>query len=283
MPLPPAELQRRILDDWTAAAAGWREWEPHIVAFTWPMTLAMLEALDLRPGQRALDVGCGIGDPALAMARPVGPRGRVLALDPTPEMLATARDRAAALGLDNIDFRRALVEEVDFEPASFDAIAGRWSFIFCVDVAAQLARARAWLRPGGRMAVATWTPQQFSPGFEAINTALNRVASLPPLDATKPGRLRLSDPGQLEAALAAAGLRDVSVFPVQLSIFARDGDEFWRLTSQMGGSLHAVIRGLRPDQREAVRTEVVAAVEKFRAAGGLRIPAQAQLGIGTAG
>jgi hypothetical protein len=77
-----------------------------------------------------------------------------------------------------------------------------------------------------------------------------------------------------------AGFSNVRVAPVQLSIFARDADEFWRMSSEMGGSLQTVVRSLTDAQRASVQRDVAAAVEKFRANGCLRIPAQGQVAIG---
>ncbi|MBI5763909.1 MAG: methyltransferase domain-containing protein [Planctomycetes bacterium] len=281
MPSTPSEIRARILNEWTAAAQGWRAWEPHIIAFTWPMTQAIVTGLQLREGHRVLDVGCGIGDPTIGLALAVGATGRVVATDPTEEMIAAARSRAASFRLSNVDFHVTPIDDADFPDASFDAVAGRWSFIFCVDIASQLARAHRWLKPGGRIAVGTWTPQEHSPGFEAINSALNRVADIPPLSSTKPGRLQLADPGQLESALSRAGFCGVKVAPVPLSILASDGDQFWRMMTEMGGSLHAVVSGLTPEQRRQVREETIAAVEPFRDGSILRIPALAQIGTGT--
>lgn len=280
MPSTPTEIRARILNEWTAAAQGWRTWEPHIIAFTWPMTQAIVTGLQLREGNRVLDVGCGIGDPTIGLAFAVGSTGRVVATDPTEEMIAAATSRAASFQLGNIDFHVTPIEDADFPEATFDAVAGRWSFIFCVDIASQLARAHRWLKPGGRIAIATWTPQEYSPGFEAINSALNRVTDLPPVSSTKPGRLQLADPGQLDAALTRAGFCDVKVAPVPLSVVVADGDQFWRMMTEMGGSLHAVVTGLTTAQREQVRTETIAAVDRFRDGGILRIPALAQIGIG---
>jgi ubiquinone/menaquinone biosynthesis C-methylase UbiE len=271
-------VRQRIIADWTAAAPGWRRWEPHIVAFSWPMTLRIVSALELSPGDRVLDVGCGIGDPAVAVAQSVGPNGRVLAIDPAAEMVETASARARSLRLPNIEFKVAAVEEFETLPASFDAICGRWSFIFCPDVVGVLRRVRHWLKPGGRFAMATWTPQKGSPGFAAVNAALNRQVQLPPLDSTKPCMLQLSDPGQLEGALAAAGFSSIRVEPVPLAFVVRDGREYWEMTYQMGSSLRSVYDGLTTAQRESVAAEVASAVEQFRIGDVLRIPALAQIG-----
>ena len=271
-------LRQRIINDWSAAASGWRRWEPHIVAFSWPMTLRLVDALVLAPGDRVLDVGCGIGDPAIAIAQKVGPTGRVIAIDPVAEMVETAAERARSLTLSNLDVRVWSIEDFEAAPHSYDAVCGRWSFIFCPDVVNVLHRVHGWLKPGGRFAMSTWTPQKGSPGFAAVNTALNRQVQLPPLDSTKPCMLQLSDPGQLEAALAAAGFRDIYVEPVPLATVVRDGREYWEMTYEMGSSLRTVYDSLTPQQRDAVAAEVIAAVEPFRRGEVLRIPALAQIG-----
>lgn len=274
------DTRQRIIHEWSRAASGWRHWEAHIIAFSWPVTHRIVHAMNLAPGHRVLDVGCGIGDPAIAVADRVGPEGRVIAVDPAAEMVDTARARAAGFGLANIDFRVCPAEDVELPPGSLDAVCGRWSFIFCTDVVAVLRRMRGLLKPGGRLAMSTWTPMENSPGFRLINAALNRQVELPPLDATKPGMVQLSAPGQLEAALVAAGFRDVRTVPVRLSTFVRDGDEYWRMMYEMGGSLRSVLDGLTDAQRAAVRAEVMAGVEPFRSGDVLRIPSVAQVGWG---
>ncbi len=271
-------VRQRIIKDWSAAAHGWRQWEPHIIAFTWPMTHRIADALELSPGDRVLDVGCGIGDPSIAIAHKIGPTGRVTAIDPAAEMVESAAARAKSLGLANIDFKVSTVEDFDAPPQGFDAVCGRWSFIFCTDVVAVLRRVRGWLKPGGRFAMSTWTPQKGSPGFAAVNAALNRQVQLPPLDSTKPCMLQLSDPGQLEKALATAGFKNIRVEPVPLATVVRNGREYWDMTYQMGSSLRTVYDSLTPAQRDAVSKEVVSAVEPFRAGDVLRIPALAQIG-----
>src|SRR6266446_10098631 len=102
-----------VRDEWQAVAGGWRRWEPMLQSFTWPMSLRMVAAAAIGPGQRVLDVGCGIGDPTLQVAVLVGPHGHVLGLDLVEEMLATGRERAAALGLARGEFRAADIATLD--------------------------------------------------------------------------------------------------------------------------------------------------------------------------
>src|SRR6266568_1404202 len=85
-----------VRNEWQAVAGGWRRWEPMLQSFTWPMSLRMVTAAAIGPGQRVLDVGCGMGDPTLQVAVLVGPHGRVLGIDVAEGMIATAREGAHA-------------------------------------------------------------------------------------------------------------------------------------------------------------------------------------------
>src|SRR5256712_4073436 len=152
-----------VRDEWQAVAGGWRRWEPMLQSFTWPMSLRMVAAAEIGPGQRVLDVGCGMGDPTLQVAVLVGPHGRVLGIDVADAMIATGRERATALGLGHVEFRTADVMTMELPAESFDAVLGRWSLIYVADPPAALARLRGALAPGGRIALSAWAPPGAKP------------------------------------------------------------------------------------------------------------------------
>jgi ubiquinone/menaquinone biosynthesis C-methylase UbiE len=117
----------------------------------------LCEAVDLRSGERVLDVATGNGNAALAAARRFA---QVTGIDYVPELLAQARARAAADGLE-IAFREADAEALPFEAASFDVVLSTFGVMFTPDqprAAAELARVT---RPGGRIGLASWTPDGF--------------------------------------------------------------------------------------------------------------------------
>src|SRR2546422_4408533 len=246
----------RIRDEWEAVARGWRRWEPLFQSFTWPVALRMAAVAQIGAGQRVLDVGCGIGDPTLQVAVLVGPHGRVLGIDLVEDMLATARERAAALGLGHVEFRAGDVTTLELAPHAWDAVLGRWSLIYVADVASVLARLRDVLVPGGRIAVAAWAPPAANPWITIPTKALARVLPLPAHDPAVPGLFHLSEDGALARALGAAGFEDVRQERVQLSQFAHDPAEFWAMLTDMAGPPPPIIAGLSPVDRAGGFREV---------------------------
>jgi len=74
-----------------------------------------------RSGMRVLDLASGTGDPAVSLARLVGPEGKVTATDLSTGMIEVARANASKAGVHNIDFRQADMQALPFADASFDA------------------------------------------------------------------------------------------------------------------------------------------------------------------
>jgi ubiquinone/menaquinone biosynthesis C-methylase UbiE len=117
----------------------------------------LCEALDIRAGQKVLDVAAGNGNATLAAARRWCD---VVSTDYVPSLLARGRNRAAAEGL-SIRFEEADAEALSFADASFDAVVSTFGVMFTPDqdkAAAELLRV---CRSGGKIGLANWTPEGF--------------------------------------------------------------------------------------------------------------------------
>src|SRR6266576_7165808 len=145
--IDPTEFRHAQRDQWNKAATGWKKWVDEMTATTQPVSDRLVELAGIGPGSRVLDVAAGYGEPALTAARKAGPDGHVVATDISAEMLAYGRERAAAAGLDNVEFIESDAASLDFPKASFDAALSRWGIIFEPDGEAAAARLRTFLRP----------------------------------------------------------------------------------------------------------------------------------------
>ena len=108
---------------------------------------------ELEAGGRALDVCCGTGDLALALAPRVGPEGTVIGSDFSEPMLELARRKAAERSVDNVTFEWADALELPYEDAGFDAVTVGFGVRNLADLDAGLGEMARVLRPGGRLVI----------------------------------------------------------------------------------------------------------------------------------
>ncbi|MBI3966609.1 MAG: methyltransferase domain-containing protein [Chloroflexi bacterium] len=115
---------------------------------------AYLDLLEIRPGERALDVGCGSGVVARDLVRRVGPVGGVVGVDPSPAFLAIARELATTAGLaDQIDFRLGDARALPFDAAEFDVAVAATTLSHVPDAERAIPELARVLRPGGRAGI----------------------------------------------------------------------------------------------------------------------------------
>ncbi len=107
-----------------------------------------------RPGETVLDVGSGAGVDAIIAARAVGPEGRVIGVDMTPEMLDAARRNAERMGFENIEFREGLIERLPVDAGSIDLVISNGVLNLMVDKYGAYKQVARALKPGGRFQLA---------------------------------------------------------------------------------------------------------------------------------
>lgn len=121
----------------------------------------LVDLARLKPGESVLDVGCGTGSLALAAKRRVGSRGKVFAIDPSPEMIARARAKARKAGTD-VSFQNAVAETLPFAEAQFDVVLSTLMLHHLPRPARQqfAGEVRRVLSPGGRILVVDFAQAQ---------------------------------------------------------------------------------------------------------------------------
>jgi len=156
----------------------------------------------LKTGQTVLDLGSGAGLDAFLAARAVGPTGRVIGVDMTPEMVAKARANAAKGGYTQVEFRFGEIEALPVADATIDVIISNCVINLCPDKRPVYREAFRVLRPGGRLAVSDVVAREELPEEIKRDLALHS------------GCLAGATPRtELIRILEEAGFKDISVKP----------------------------------------------------------------------
>ena len=114
---------------------------------------APIASLDLQPGETVLDLGSGGGLDAFLAAPAVGPTGKVIGVDMTPEMIERARENARKAGFEQVEFRHGRLEALSVEDASVDAVTSNCVINLVPDKRAVFDEVARVLRPGGRIVI----------------------------------------------------------------------------------------------------------------------------------
>lgn len=154
---------------------------------------------EVQPGQVVLDIGSGAGIDCLLAAERVGPGGRVIGVDMTPEMLRLAKANAAEAGFTNVEFRLGEAERLPVEDASVDWVVSNCVLNLSPDKPAVFREIHRVLRPGGRLLVADVVAEDLPEPLRADLTAWSGCLA---------GAMSEAD---YVAGLEAAGFVDVRV------------------------------------------------------------------------
>lgn len=220
--------------------------------------------LQLQPGQRVLDVGCGTGLLGAWVAQQVAPTGTVVGVDPLPLRVALAARKHARL---QAQVGRA--EDLSaFADASFDAVYLNSVLHWVPDQPRALAEAARVLRPGGRIAVNSADAQRPHDSHKLLREVLDELGLAGSAFGVG-GRNHQVDGEQLAALLNDAGFEQVAVTPHTFTDQLVDVDELmaWSRSSSFGNWL----ADLDPAQRAQVRERLALRIEARRGHAGIAL------------
>jgi ubiquinone/menaquinone biosynthesis C-methylase UbiE len=236
--------------------AAWSSGDYAIVGTTLQIVGEELcEALDIRAGQKVLDVAAGNGNVSLAAARRWCD---VVATDYVPELLKRARERAAAERL-GIEFRDGDAEALPFPDNSFDVVVSTFGVMFTPNqerAAAELVRV---CRHGGKIGLANWTPDGF------IGQVFKTIGKhMPPAGVRSPSlwgtRPRIAELFQSDATSISSALRSF--------VFRYRSAEHWLdIFKTYYGPLLKTFAALPPAGRAALENDLRALIDQFNRSG----------------
>ncbi|MGO9960985.1 MAG: methyltransferase domain-containing protein [Solirubrobacteraceae bacterium] len=267
-PLEPDEQRAAGRRMWERAAERWGSRADRVRAYGMPVSVAMIEALDLQPGQRVLELAAGPGDTGFMAAELIAPGGTLICSDGADAMLEVARRRALEMGIANVEFRPLELEWIDLPTADVDAVLCRWGIMLTVDPQAAAHEIRRVLRPGGRAALAVWDLPAANPWATIPSRALIELGHSEPPEPDSPGMFRLADPGRLEELLHDGGFQEVAVVAVAIEHRYDNVDQFIAETIALSMMFDAAYSPLDGDRRAQVRRAIAAAAAPFQAPDG---------------
>jgi len=259
----PVRFKQVQRESWSAAAPAWEKWWSMFDAGGQPIADRLVNLARVGEGSRVLDIATGPGEPAVTAARAVGPSGRVLATDHSPEMIAAAMRRAAALGLKNVEYRVVDAEALDVGETGFDAVLCRWGLMFVADLEATVAGIAKMLRKGGWFATSVWATADKVPMISLASEDVRKVANVPPPPPGTPNPLALADSSVLSNALTRAGFHDIEI-EREIVHFEFDSPEaFLECRRDMSVTFRTMLNALPADKQKQVCDLVLQGARRY--------------------
>jgi ubiquinone/menaquinone biosynthesis C-methylase UbiE len=279
------EIKQRQRLEWGAAAPGWKKWEKRFMQNLQPLAEMLIRNAGVKPGMSVLDLATGTGEPALTIAKIVGPSGRVVGVDLSPDMLNVARERMAAQELKNVTFQ---VNEHDDIPAlqdnSFDAAVSRFGLMFMPDPVRILKAVHRVLKPGGKLSVAVWGPPDKAPFFtvpmKIIAKHVPEIKTVPP--GTPGSPFGIPSQEMLGGIFTKAGFSNFNSQTTEVPTFqGATAREYWEATAEVAGPLVSLLSKMPPDKKKTIGDEVIETVNGMFPSGMVRLGGEAIVGTGT--
>ncbi|MBV8034397.1 methyltransferase domain-containing protein [Roseateles sp.] len=228
----------------------------------------LVDRLQLRPGERVLDIACGTGGLACELAAAVGTAGQVVGVDLSQAMVDEANARAAAAGLRNTCFERIDAQSLTLPDAAFDIVTCCFGLMYLPDPERALVQMRRVLRPGGRLGLAVWGERRncaWAPVFSIIDAEVQSEVC--------PLFFRFGVKGAMANACRDAGLHVRWQQTLAHSLTYHDADAACDAMFIAGPAALAWSR-FDDDSRARVRANYLDAIDAWRGEAGYQLPAQ---------
>ena len=268
MEIDPVAFKEAARTAWERSAEGWDRHTPAIHRWLSAATEAMLDRAAVGPGSRVLDVAAGAGDQTLAIARRVGPRGRVLATDLSPTILALAKARCRRAGFGQVETIAGDAEALAVAPESFDAAICRLGLMLFASPARALQALRRALAPGGRTSSLVFGRPARNPCVSILMKTAVEHAGAPMPDPARPGGLlSLGSPETLERLHSEAGFRGVEVTIVDAPFELPSANDYIAFVRHSASPIQQILAPLDAGRQQAAWDEMRERLESFQNGG----------------
>ena len=194
-------------------------------------------------------------------------------------MLAVAQEKAKTRNLHNVEFLASDAEQLDLEPASFDAVLCRGALCLIPDTHRCLRIAYEALKAGGHIAVAVIGDPQRNAYFTTAVAILAKYAQLPKIDPEAPGPFRFASPERLQSVLTEAGFRDVHIEQLSHTSQLGTGHEYWEYVRGFS-VVSSILAQIPVEQHDEIGEEIESVAAGGDPDGEINLPTELNLGAG---
>jgi ubiquinone/menaquinone biosynthesis C-methylase UbiE len=281
------EMRHRVQMEWNAAAPGWKKYGKDMFEWLAPVSDQLIRSAGIRIGQTLLDVATGTGQPALTIAKIVGPNGKVIGVDLSPKMLEVAKEEAASQGLTNVlDFQVVKDESLSiFSDNTFDSVVCRNGLMFMPHPVRALKAFLRVLKPGGKASVTVWGSPDKSPIMGALmNTLSKHVPDMKqPAPGTPGGPFSIPSIDMLRDYFLKAGFSNFNAEKMEVTVAQTDtAEQLWQGMTEVTGFLVILLSKLPDEKKLAIKNDVIESLNKIFPSGSpVKFTAELILGTGT--
>lgn len=259
---------------WNETAEQWTS----VMRFLEPYSYDLMNKAEAKVRERVLDLATGPGEPAMSLARLVGPDGHVTGVDLSEKMIELATQVAGERRLHNAEFRVMDAEHLAFPDESFDVVVSRFGFQIFTNPEAVAQEAFRVLRPNGRIALAVWSTAEKSVALHVLIGPMLARAE-PDESGYIPTPYELGGPGEMVDLLSKVGFHDLKEERRTHRWVMADEQEY--LDAMLHGTpMGHSIREEEPATQEAILAETVRNLQAWRTKRGFEMPCECVLVTG---
>ena len=244
-----------------------------------PYGFDLLSRVSPKIREAALDLATGPGEPAMSIARLVGPDGRVVGIDLSEEMVQLATRIAKERRIPGVTFLTMDAEKLDFPKESFDLATSRFGFQSFANPETVAREAYRVLRPKGRIGVAVWSSAEKATALNVVVSAMLEFAE-PDETGYLPTPFELGGPGELAKLLGDAGFGEVQEERRTHMMAFKDENEYIEILVEGTPHGHSI-----KEEDSSVQKKILAKtrenLRKWKSGKGIQIPCEGVIVTGT--
>ena len=244
---------------WNSIAESWHFWIPKMRKWYASATDLMIDWAHLEHGNCVLDIAAGDCDQSFEIARKVGSKGYVLAIDVADELLKIGIKAAREAGYENIEVRVMDGGNLDLPDNSFDAVVCRFALMYLSDPLSGLEGMNRVLRPNGRISLVVYGVNG-SPEFSLAVSVVRKYLGFPEEEAVAHS---LGEVEELQTILEMSGFVNIQISSLDIPIRMSSSEDCVRYLQATSPTINDLISELSITEKEKIWDEVGQSLSTF--------------------